>query len=73
MKKILLVLTLSLLFLVSCGKKAEEAPKDGTAETKTETAAPASDMKVAIVYSVGGLGDHSFNDAAQRGLEKAKN
>ena len=72
MKKILLVLTLSLLFLVSCGKKTEEAPADGTAETKTETAAPASDMKVAIVYSTGGLGDDSFNDAAKRGLEEAK-
>ena len=33
MKKILLVLTLSLLFLVSCGKKTEEAPKEGAAET----------------------------------------
>ena len=72
MKKILLVLTLSLLFLVSCGKKTEEAPKDGAAETKTETTAPAGDMKVAIVYSTGGLGDDSFNDAAKRGLEEAK-
>ena len=67
MKKILLILTLSLLFLISCGKTdtAKEDAKDGTAAEK-------SDIKVAIVYSVGGLGDHSFNDAAQRGLEKAK-
>ena len=67
MKKILLILTLSLLFLISCGKTdtAKEDAKDGAAAEK-------SDIKVAIVYSVGGLGDHSFNDAAQRGLEKAK-
>ncbi|MBP9478940.1 MAG: BMP family ABC transporter substrate-binding protein [Sebaldella sp.] len=72
MKKILLVLTLSILFLVSCGKKdtAKDAPKE---ETKTEGKAEAnSNMKVAIVYSTGGLGDDSFNDAARRGLDKAK-
>ena len=72
MKKILLFLTLSLLFLISCGKT--DTAKDETGgETKTEASAEKSNVKVAIVYSVGGLGDHSFNDAAQRGLEKAKN
>ena len=72
MKKILLVLTLSILFLVSCGKK--EAPAEtAKEETKTEEKAGAnSNMKVAIVYSTGGLGDESFNDAARRGLDKAK-
>ncbi len=29
--------------------------------------------KIAIVYSTGGLGDRSFNDAAFRGIEAAKN
>ena len=28
--------------------------------------------RVAIVFATGGLGDQSFNDAAWRGLEKAK-
>ena len=72
MKKILLVLTLSILFLVSCGKK--EAPAEtAKEETKTDEKAGAnSNMKVAIVYSTGGLGDESFNDAARRGLDKAK-
>lgn len=68
MKKILVVLTLSLLFLVSCGKK--EAGTEGAAG-ETATGAK-SDMKVAVVYSTGGLGDKSFNDAAKRGLEAAK-
>ncbi|MBP9478945.1 MAG: BMP family ABC transporter substrate-binding protein [Sebaldella sp.] len=67
MKKVLLVLTLSILFLVSCGKK--EATSDNG---KTETSKENGKIKVAIVYSTGGLGDHSFNDAAQRGLEKSK-
>jgi basic membrane protein A len=71
MKKILLILTLSLLFLISCGK-TDTAGDNANGDTKTETAGEKSDLKVAIVYSVGGLGDHSFNDAAQRGLERAK-
>lgn len=29
-------------------------------------------MKIGLVFDVGGLGDKSFNDAAHRGLEKAK-
>lgn len=32
----------------------------------------AKPLKVGIVFSTGGLGDKSFNDAAYRGLEKAK-
>ena len=71
MKKVLLVLTLSILFLISCGKKEVPAENKG-GETKTETPGKGKKLKVAIVYSTGGLGDHSFNDAAQRGLEKAK-
>ncbi len=71
MKKVLLILTLSVLFLMSCGKKETPAENKG-GETKTETPRKGKKLKVAIVYSTGGLGDHSFNDAAQRGLEKAK-
>jgi basic membrane protein A and related proteins len=34
--------------------------------------APASSVKIGVVFDVGGLGDKSFNDAANRGLIKAK-
>ena len=33
---------------------------------------PQANESVAIVYSTGGLGDSSFNDAAKRGIEAAK-
>lgn len=32
----------------------------------------ASDLRVGIIFSIGGLGDESFNDAAFRGLNEAK-
>lgn len=32
----------------------------------------ASDLKVGIIFSIGGLGDESFNDAAFRGLTQAR-
>lgn len=59
------VLTLALLllpFLSSCSKK------DATV-TKTEKQ-PGS--KVGLVFDIGGRGDKSFNDAAFKGLETAK-
>jgi len=37
----------------------------------TETAQATSDIKVGVAFDVGGLGDQSFNDAANRGLEAA--
>jgi len=33
---------------------------------------PGSDVKIGLVFDVGGLGDKSFNDSAHRGLMKAK-
>src|SRR5258706_14555962 len=53
-----------LIFLFSsfnCTKK-DDTKKD----TKIST------VKVGLVFDVGGRGDKSFNDAAYRGLEKAK-
>ena len=54
-----LIIIISALSLISCGKKEE--PINQT-----------SKMKVGLVFDVGGRGDKSFNDAAYRGLEKAK-
>lgn len=64
MKKLLAVVLLgalvsSLAFGFGFGKKKDKAAKS-------------KKMKVGIVLSIGGLGDKSFNDAAYRGLEMAK-
>lgn len=59
----------TLILFVACGNKPAEGVQqktDGGAEAKP------SGKKVAIVYSTGGKGDKSFNDAAFRGLERAK-
>lgn len=37
-----------------------------------QPAGPTGGLKVGIVYDKGGLGDKSFNDSADRGVEKAK-
>jgi len=37
----------------------------------SETLVGASDVKIAVVFSTGGLGDKSFNDAANLGLQNA--
>lgn len=57
-KRIVSLIALPLVLFISCGKK-----DDSTTTGK---------MKVGLVFDVGGRGDKSFNDAAYRGLEKAK-
>jgi basic membrane protein A len=42
------------------------------AGAETGAAKPGSKTKVGLVFDVGGLGDKSFNDAANRGMLKAK-
>ncbi len=59
MKNFLLILITIFLF-TSCGKK------------ENNTVTDKSKIKVGLVFDVGGRGDKSFNDAAYRGLEKAK-
>ncbi|HPS65147.1 MAG TPA: BMP family ABC transporter substrate-binding protein [Ignavibacteria bacterium] len=56
-----LFLILSVLF-ASCNKKQES-------DTSTQKK---SSVKIGLVFDVGGKGDKSFNDAAYRGLERAK-
>ncbi len=58
-KNIFLVLIVTLFFVSSCGKKETTLNQTGK-------------LKVGLVFDVGGRGDKSFNDAAFRGLEKAK-
>jgi basic membrane protein A and related proteins len=58
---ILILLAFSLFLLIpSCKNKEEPKQKEGS-------------FKVGLVFDVGGRGDKSFNDAAYRGIEKAKN
>ena len=71
MKKALMILTLMMLFLISCGTKDTGDGKAADADTAQETAKEGN-IKVAVIYSTGGLGDNSYNDATKRGLEKAK-
>lgn len=56
-QKVLFFLITSVL-IFSCGKKVTEEKPAG--------------LKVGLVFDVGGRGDKSFNDAAYRGLERAK-
>jgi len=60
-----LVLALSLL-ATACG----DSDEGDTGEDPTEEGAGA-DLKVGMVYDIGGRGDLSFNDSAAAGLEKA--
>lgn len=61
MKTIFLWLTV-FVFISSCGKK-------DTPVTEKENK---SKLKVGLVFDIGGRGDKSFNDAAYKGLEMAK-
>ncbi|MCG3218802.1 MAG: BMP family ABC transporter substrate-binding protein, partial [Candidatus Heimdallarchaeota archaeon] len=64
-KKIILSIAFTLLLMSSYGATA-------MASTVNEITPMASDAKIAVVFSTGGLGDKSFNDAAKVGVEQAK-
>ena len=72
MKRIVTIFSVifALMLVVACGNKPAtgEQVKDG----KTSADATNSKKAVAVVYSTGGKGDKSFNDATFRGLEKAQ-
>jgi len=62
MKLFIIPLFVLIFFVNSCNKK--ESP-DSKAEVKTVS-------KTGLVFDIGGRGDKSFNDAAYKGLEEAK-
>lgn len=72
MKRIVTIFSviLALILIVACGNKPAtgEQTKDG----KTSADATNSKKAIAVVYSTGGKGDKSFNDATFRGMEKAQ-
>ncbi|MCP3103251.1 BMP family ABC transporter substrate-binding protein [Myxococcus sp. K15C18031901] len=62
------VLALTAL-LCACSKKQEETPTQGSQAPSTAQQPAKKAVPVGLVIDVGGRGDHSFNDAALRGLE----
>lgn len=61
---VLLLISITLLTIFSsCGKK----------ETQSDQKDNTLPLKVGLVFDIGGRGDKSFNDAAYKGLETAKN
>jgi len=63
MKKIFFTaLLVAAVMISSCGKQGD----------KSNTNSDKSKFKVGLVFDVGGRGDKSFNDAAYKGLERAK-
>ena len=73
-----LALLLPLVLLVAaCGDDDDDGATAG--DDRTETSAPDdgggdddSDVKVGLVYDLGGRGDQSFNDSAAAGLDRAE-
>jgi len=53
-------------------KTPKEAPAAPAAAPASGSGKPAGTTKIGVVFDVGGLGDKSFNDAANRGMVKAK-
>ncbi len=66
--KVAAIVAAAALGLAACG--TSNTPSPGT--TGTGPAAGGSGLKVGMAYDVGGRGDQSFNDAAAKGLDKAK-
>ena len=63
------------LFLTGCTGGASNTEGTSSAPSTSTNAAtnPAkSDLKVAMVFDSGGIGDKSFNDSANAGLTKAE-
>jgi len=62
-----LVFTMAMALLVGCGPKApaSESPADKGGEKG------GSDMKFAIIFGVGGLGDNGYNDEVYKGVQMA--
>jgi len=65
--KVTAAMSVAALALAGCGSSTDSS-KPGA----SGTASAAKVIKVGMAYDVGGRGDQSFNDAAAKGLDKAK-
>lgn len=72
MKLPLLVLACATIGLLAGCSTPEPEGKATSAKGATTEPAKKSDLVVGLVFDKGGLGDKSFNDSANRGLEDAK-
>jgi basic membrane protein A len=75
--KVLALLLPLLLLAAACGDDDDDDASANAGDETTTTAADnggdsGSDVKVGLVYDLGGRGDQSFNDMAGAGLDKAK-
>jgi basic membrane protein A and related proteins len=64
--KVAAAVSVATLALAACGSSTETTPGAGGTSSAAKT------LKVGMAYDVGGRGDQSFNDAAAKGLDKAK-
>jgi basic membrane protein A len=60
------------LLAAACGDDDETDTGSGDDGTADEGDAPESDLRIGLVYDIGGRGDQSFNDAAYAGLTQAQ-
>lgn len=67
------LLLLSLLALAPLACKSHPAGGSTSPSSPTPAAPATKPLKVALVFDIGGRGDNSFNDSADRGLTRAKN
>jgi basic membrane protein A len=58
------------LSVAACGSTSAQKAQDSDASSSSS--AKTGGVKVGVAYDVGGRGDHSFNDSAARGIDKAK-
>jgi basic membrane protein A len=63
------------LFAAACGDDdddTETGSDDGASDEATDDGGAESDLRIGLVYDIGGRGDQSFNDAAYAGLAQAE-
>ena len=66
--KVTAAMSVAALALAGCGSSTDSTSTPGASGTTSA----AKVLKVGMAYDVGGRGDQSFNDAAAKGLDKAK-
>jgi basic membrane protein A len=73
--KVLVLIGVLSIVAAACGSDdnggGETSATGGTASGGTGAAECNADIKVGMAFDIGGLGDKSFNDAANRGLQQA--
>jgi basic membrane protein A and related proteins len=65
--KVAAAMSVAAVALAACGSNSTTSTSGSTASSSSATK-----VKIGMAYDVGGRGDQSFNDAAARGLDKAK-